>query len=83
MDWWSWRAFGPALPAAAEPYRVLLDWFFNPDHGPLLVADALGYFQEVGLEVALIEPADPTAPPFQVAQGQGEGQLRQQRPGDQ
>ena len=61
-----------ALPAAAEPYRVLLDWFFNPDHGPLLVADALGYFQEVGLEVALIEPADPTAPPFQVAQGQGD-----------
>lgn len=61
-----------ALPAAAEPYTVLLDWFFNPDHGPILVADALGYFEEVGLEVELIEPTDPTAPPFQAATGQGD-----------
>lgn len=62
---------GFALPAAAEPYRVMLDWFFNPDHGPLLVADALGYFEDAGLEVELIEPADPTAPPFQAATGEG------------
>ena len=60
------------LPATAEDYTVLLDWFFNPDHGPLLVAEALGYFDEVGLEVELIEPADPTAPPFQAAAGQGD-----------
>ena len=61
-----------ASPAFAEPYTVLLDWFFNPDHGPILVADSLGYFDEAGLEVELIEPADPTAPPFQVAEGQGD-----------
>ena len=60
-----------AMPAAAEPYRVMLDWFFNPDHGPLLVADALGYFEAAGLEVELVEPADPTAPPFQAAAGEG------------
>ena len=24
-----------ALPALADEYTVLLDWFFNPDHGPL------------------------------------------------
>ncbi len=60
-----------AMPAAAQEYTVLLDWFFNPDHGPLLVAEALGYFDEAGLEVELIEPADPTAPPFQAAAGQG------------
>lgn len=61
-----------AAPASAQPYRVMLDWFFNPDHGPLLVADALGYFDAAGLEVTLIEPADPTAPPFQVAAGDGD-----------
>ena len=61
-----------ATPAFAEPYRVLLDWFFNPDHGPILVAEALGYFDEAGLEVELIEPADPTAPPFQAATGEGD-----------
>ena len=62
----------PAATAAAEDYTVLLDWFFNPDHGPLLVAAAAGYFDEVGLEVTLVEPADPTAPPFQAAAGQGD-----------
>ena len=51
-----------ALPAVADEYTVLLDWFFNPDHGPLMVAEALGYFDEAGLEITLIEPADPTAP---------------------
>ena len=64
-----------ALPAAAQEYQeytVLLDWFFNPDHGPLLVAEALGYFDEAGLEVRLVEPADPSAPPFQAAAGQGD-----------
>ena len=59
-----------ALPAAAEDYTVLLDWFFNPDHGPLLVAEAAGYFDEVDLDVTLVEPADPSAPPFQAAAGQ-------------
>ena len=61
-----------ALPAAAEDYTVLLDWFFNPDHGPLLVAEAAGYFDEVDLDVTLVEPADPSAPPFQAAAGQGD-----------
>ena len=37
-----------------------------------MVAEALGYFDEAGLDVILIEPADPTAPPFQVAAGQGD-----------
>ena len=60
------------LPATAEPYRVLLDWFLNPDHGPILVADSLGYFEKAGLEVELIEPTDPTAPPFQAAVGEGD-----------
>ena len=73
-------AFPGGLPASlpafgqndSTEYTVLLDWFFNPDHGPLMVAEALGYFDEAGLDVILIEPADPTAPPFQVAAGQGD-----------
>ena len=23
-----------AAPASAEPFKVMLDWFVNPDHGP-------------------------------------------------
>lgn len=59
-----------ALPAAAaDKLSVMLDWFVNPDHGPLVLAGELGYFDEAGLEVELIAPADPNAPPRMVAAG--------------
>jgi putative hydroxymethylpyrimidine transport system substrate-binding protein len=61
-----------AQSAAAEKVTILLDWFINPDHGPLFVAEELGLFAEQGLEVDLIEPADPSAPPRLVAAGQAE-----------
>ncbi|MFM2043262.1 MAG: hypothetical protein RLY86_1838 [Pseudomonadota bacterium] len=63
----------PSLPAAAaEKLTVLLDWFVNPDHGPLYVALEKGYFREAGLEVELIAPADPNDPPRLVAAGKGD-----------
>lgn len=57
------------LPGAAraEKLTVLLDWFVNPDHGPLIVAQQRGFFAEAGLEVEMIEPADPNDPPRLVA----------------
>jgi putative hydroxymethylpyrimidine transport system substrate-binding protein len=61
-----------AAPARAEPLTVLLDWFINPDHGPIIVAQQKGYFAEAGLEVALVEPADPNDPPKLVAAGKAE-----------
>jgi putative hydroxymethylpyrimidine transport system substrate-binding protein len=60
---------GPASPARAEKLTVMLDWFINPDHGPLVVALEKGFFAEAGLEVVLIEPADPNDPPKLVAAG--------------
>lgn len=60
------------LTARAEKLTVVLDWFLNPDHGPLVVAIANGYFAEDGLEVELIEPADPNDPPKLVAAGQAD-----------
>ncbi|SDE55224.1 ABC transporter substrate-binding protein [Rhodospira trueperi] len=61
-----------AQPARAEPLTVLLDWFVNPDHAPLVVAKEHGFFAEQGLEVSLIAPADPNDPPKLVAAGQAE-----------
>ena len=58
------------LSARAEPLTILLDWFLNPDHGPLVVALEKGYFAEAGLEVTLVEPANPNDPPKLVAAGQ-------------
>ena len=58
--------------ASAEKLTVLLDWFANPDHAPLYVAQGLGYFADAGLEVELIAPADPNDPPKLVAAGQAD-----------
>jgi len=57
---------------AAEKLTVLLDWFTNPDHAPVITAQTLGFFEAEGLEVELIEPADPAMPPKLVAAGQGD-----------
>ncbi len=62
-----------ALPAAAQDkVRVLLDWFVNPDHAALVIAKQRGIFTKHGLDVELIAPADPNAPPKLVAAGQAE-----------
>lgn len=61
---------GPAM--AQEKITLLLDWFINPDHGPLYIAQEKGYFAEAGLEVEMIEPADPSAPPKLVAAGKAD-----------
>jgi len=62
-----------AQPARAqETLTVLLDWFVNPDHGPLYVALEKGYFAEAGLAVRFIAPADPNDPPRLVAADQGD-----------
>ncbi|MGB3543317.1 ABC transporter substrate-binding protein [Rubrivirga sp.] len=38
--------------------RLGLEWFTNPDHAPLLLAQDRGWFNDVGLEVELIEPEE-------------------------
>lgn len=59
-----------ALPAAAQDrISIMLEWFVNPDHGPIILAQELGYFKEAGLEVEIVTPSDPNAPPRMVAAG--------------
>ena len=65
-------AAAPPAPARAEKLTILLDWFLNPDHAPLVIALQKGYFSAAGLEVELIEPADPNDPPKLVAAGKAE-----------
>ena len=62
----------PARAAEAEKLTLLLDWFLNPDHAPLVVAEEKGFFAEAGLEVEMIEPADPNDPPKLVAAGKAD-----------
>ena len=57
---------------AAEKFTVLLDWFVNPDHAPLFVAQEKGYFADKGLNVDFIAPANPNDPPKLVAAGKAD-----------
>ncbi|MGC3940545.1 ABC transporter substrate-binding protein [Roseobacter sp. EG26] len=54
---------------AQDQMTLLLDWFVNPDHGPVIIAQEKGYFADVDLEVEVIAPADPSDPPKLVAAG--------------
>ena len=55
--------------AKNDKLTIGLDWFINPDHAPLIIAKKRGFFKEVGLDVEMIEPADPNDPPKLVAAG--------------
>ncbi|WP_347267552.1 ABC transporter substrate-binding protein [Paracoccus sp. (in: a-proteobacteria)] len=60
----------PAL--AADKVTLMLDWFVNPDHAPIILAQEKGFFAEEGLEVEIVAPADPADPPKLVAAGKAD-----------
>ncbi|XWY21351.1 ABC transporter substrate-binding protein [Bisgaard Taxon 45] len=66
-------AMGVSLSVSAkEKLTLLLDWFVNPDHAAIIVAQQKGYFAQHGLEVEIVEPADPSLPPKLVAAGKAD-----------
>jgi len=46
----------------AQPLSLTLDFYPNPDHAGIYMAQKLGYFEEAGLDVSIHTPADPAAP---------------------
>ena len=65
-------AFTAQNLAAGEKITVLLDWFVNPDHGPLYVALEKGLFKKRGLDVDFQVPSNPNDPPKLVAAGKAD-----------
>ncbi len=57
--------------SAGEPAQLelLLDFFPNADHAPIYSAQANGHFEDLGLNVEVRAPADPSAPIKEVAAG--------------
>ena len=53
--------------ADKQKVTLLLDWFVNPDHAAIIIAQQKGFFEKNNLEVKIIEPADPSMPPKLVA----------------
>jgi putative hydroxymethylpyrimidine transport system substrate-binding protein len=58
--------------AANEKLTLVLDWYINPDHAPIMVAEQIGAFKEQGLDVKIIPPSDPALPPRLVAARQAD-----------
>jgi putative hydroxymethylpyrimidine transport system substrate-binding protein len=62
--------FGLASTAITkDKVSCMLDWFPNPDHAPIYLAQAKGFFEEEGLAVDIMVPADPNDPLKLVAAG--------------
>ncbi len=55
-----------------EPVSLTLDFYPNPDHAGIYMAQELGYFEEAGLDVSIDSPADPAAPLKLVAAGRSD-----------
>ena len=56
----------------SDKVTLLLDWFINPDHGPVIIASEKGIFKDAGLEIEIIPPANPADPPKLVAAGKAD-----------
>src|SRR4051812_12935400 len=56
--------------AERQSFSLTLDFYPNPDHAGIYMAQKLGYFEEAGLDVSIAAPSDPAAPIKQVAAGQ-------------
>src|SRR6202008_3448622 len=57
-----------------EPEKLTLDLDFypNPDHAGIYMAEKEGFFREAGLDVAIDSPSDPSGPPKEGAAGRAD-----------
>lgn len=53
-----------------QPLSLTLDFYPNPDHAGIYVAQKLGYFEDAGLDIQIHTPSDPAAPLKLLAAGQ-------------
>ena len=56
-------------PSGSKRVELMLDYFPNADHAGIYAAQAEGHFEQAGLDVAIRQPPDPSAPIKQVAAG--------------
>ena len=61
-----------ATQAFAKPLTLILDWFVNPDHAPIFVAQQQGYFKNEGIDLKIISPANAADGPKLIAAGKAD-----------
>jgi putative hydroxymethylpyrimidine transport system substrate-binding protein len=52
-----------------QSFSLTLDFYPNPDHAGIYMAQKLGYFEEAGLDLSIETPSEPAAPLKQLAAG--------------
>jgi putative hydroxymethylpyrimidine transport system substrate-binding protein len=52
-----------------QSFSLTLDFYPNPDHAGIYMAQKLGYFRDAGLDLSIHTPADPAAPIKHLAAG--------------
>jgi putative hydroxymethylpyrimidine transport system substrate-binding protein len=60
------------ITAETESLTLTLDFYPNPDHAGIYMAQKLGYFEDAGLEVDIQTPSDPAAPVKLLAAGRSD-----------
>jgi putative hydroxymethylpyrimidine transport system substrate-binding protein len=55
-----------------QSLSLALDFYPNPDHAGIYMAEKRGYFEEAGLDVSISSPSDPSAPLKLVASGKSD-----------
>jgi putative hydroxymethylpyrimidine transport system substrate-binding protein len=55
-----------------QSLSLALDFYPNPDHAGIYMAQEEGFFEEAGLEVSISSPSDPSAPLKLVASGKAD-----------
>jgi putative hydroxymethylpyrimidine transport system substrate-binding protein len=55
--------------ANPTPFKLTLDFYPNPDHAGVYMAQRRGYFRDAGLDVTIETPSDPSTPIKEVAAG--------------
>ena len=60
-------SYAMTVSAQDKAMTLMLDWFVNPNHGPIVIAQQKGYFKDQGLTIKIQEPADPSMPAKLVA----------------
>ncbi|HET8955065.1 MAG TPA: ABC transporter substrate-binding protein [Solirubrobacterales bacterium] len=55
-----------------EGFSLTLDFYPNPDHAGIYMAEKLGYFEEAGLDLGISTPSDPSLPIKEVAAGRSD-----------
>ncbi len=58
--------------SSLESFGLTLDFYPNPDHAGIYMAQKLGYFEEAGLDLSIETPSDPAAPIKEVAAGRSD-----------